>query len=339
MTKKLSPRWVSAVVAAGALMTAGSALAMSDTHTYKFDFRNKSGTVLGNDRVAYSSNGSGGEKTVTVSAWRVEGRPVGNINGASSPNQNTEVSEFIEQFNGSGIGVEQWDASVGPDSGPFSQVSNEDPPWHGVDNNPENCTPDSGQPSSYCDASGSFERSYSGEEFLVFDFGETDDGEDYLVNLHSFEWGYARELNDDGDFDNWADTTILSGGGVTSLDNLVDNRVTSTQGGFDLVSHLSNVQEDVETTVSTSTYARYWAVSTLLLSELTPSDHFNKKWFDAGKLEALTVKFKKPEPPPPGEIPVPATIALFMLGMAYLRKPKARNEALEAESQSVTAIA
>ncbi len=138
MIKKLSPRKVAVVVAASACLSAGSAFATSDPHTYKFDFRWNSGTVLNNDRVEYTgNNGSGGSKTVEVSAWRIENLLTNSgIHGVTSPNVNTEVSEFIQQFNSSGIGVAQWDSSRGPESGPWTPESIENPPWHGVDNNP-----------------------------------------------------------------------------------------------------------------------------------------------------------------------------------------------------------
>ncbi|GAB5415442.1 MAG: hypothetical protein Cons2KO_30450 [Congregibacter sp.] len=303
-------------------------LAANDPHTYTFNFNtdldvDDGGHLdyhtgwLNGPTTFWGSNGEGGKISVDVSAWRTE-----------KNHKNTEVSDDMYRWE-SGLGVNQ------PDSLKHGSIvkSTEGSPWHGVDNNPYNC---SASYSGWCDTSGSVRRAYTGEEFLIFDFGEDEDGNDNLVNFHSFLFGYAREEKVSGSsrLNTWADATLLRGTGGADYDlatALKNNKATSAAGGFELVGNYEDVPDaklgprdgygsSIDSSLQKtpdSGYSRYWGVGTLLTSLLTHPNSFDHL-FEGAKLAQITVKTKKPEPP--GEVPVPTTLALFLIGAAYLAR-------------------
>jgi hypothetical protein len=336
MNERFLTRVVGASLGFALLLGPMGAFATTDPHTYTFNFNTKldvdhpAGNELDyttgglNGRTVFF--GSNGSDTIsaTVSAWRVE-----------TDGTNTEVSEYLYKWS-NGLGVKQADAERDPDyqspSNPGPQdpydYSYENEPWHSVDNNPNNCS--AGSDTSWvCDSTPATTSKYTGEEFLVFDFGETD-GEDNLVSMHSFLFGYAKEATDTAHvFDDHADATVLIGSNVDNLGDLENNAVTSAAAGFSLVSNYANVkQADLHGSHPTANaqevqagYSRYWAASTLLTSLANPHK-FNFDWFDAAKLAQITVKTQKSDPQPPGgggDVPVPATLSLLLLGGTMLR--------------------
>ena len=326
MKKMLRSGFVLLAAFGAGLVTCG-ALAASDPHTYTFSFNTATdiddGSVLdyhtgglNGPTAFFGTNGNGGLVEATVSAWRI-----------NTDLTNTDVSEYIERWS-SGLGVEQPDSVRNGNS----VVSYENEPWHGVDNNPSNCR---ARYSSYCDTSGSVERAYTGEEFLVFDFGTDDEGKDLEVSLHSFLFGYAAEKSATSGFDAWADATVLRGVGGPGYDlnsSLSGNKATSAAGGFSLVGNYENVPDanlgdstsianDAQTTPG-SGYSRYWAIGTLLTNLLDTPNSFDHL-FEGAKLAQITVKTRKPSETPPGETPVPATVLLLAAGFLCMRKQRA----------------
>ncbi|MEM1144960.1 MAG: hypothetical protein AAGI88_20435 [Pseudomonadota bacterium] len=296
-------------------LCAAHSYAVIDEDTYEFHLTGPSTTTGGGMLQFNGSNGMGGTKGVTVSAWRIENISVSSAvtDGATSGSSNTDVSGNIVKF-GDGLGIEQNDGTAVFSDGSV-EISEENVPWHGVDNNPENCENRFGA----CDPSYGDDTFYTGEEFFVFDFGEDAAGNDHKVSLHSFEFGYAREQRSGGGFRNRADATVLSGTGGSSYDlvSALSNNSVLGGGGFELVGNYNNVSQGSEQLVSGG-YSRYWAVSTLLMSLLTNPAHFDHL-YEGAKLRKLVVKTLT-TPPPSARVPLPASALLLGAGLLVLNR-------------------
>ena len=309
------------IASCAALLCVSGAYATTTSSTYTF---NTNEITDGSGSLNYStgwyngrasitgSDGGTGRISATVSAWQL------NDSGVA-----TEISDYLYGWD-LGFGVAQPDSTN--NGAPYST---EDAPWHAVDNNPDDCSTGSST-HYYCDNAGAMQGAFTGEEFLLFDFGP-----DHEVELDSFLFGYARENGSAR-----ADATVMrsgSGGDQTGLNIAYDDGNSTLNIGFELVGNYDDVADaDLSSTSSIQNSAqsvdgsgtsRFWAVSTLLtnLPLLSIDDNAH---FDAAKLAQIVVTKTTTthNPPPPTGVSAPATallLAAWFLGGSPRRRARA----------------
>lgn len=167
------------------------------------------------------------------------------------------------------------------------------------------------------------------DEFIALEFEKA-------VSLKEFAFGFVNNdwdatlfyLDKDSTDKNSHDNAANSIGGSSYT------TTSFTNSGFKVAVHLdeddfSNQNGEKVADVSAFTggvKAKVWAIGAYLsnIGSLGTNlvNHSGKTGWDGFKLASVTVKHPMKPKDPPGEVPAPATIALFIAGLIFLRRPK-----------------
>ena len=231
--------------------------------------------------------------------------PLNNHNFGNSINLNED---------GINLNVSGWSDTVGPSSSPPEGLEETKLIYYGNSLGMQNADEDAGSPNHSTDSYDPTNNPSWGNDFdaalLSYDAS---------VVLEHVGLAWAKEDYNTSSEANHADISVLAYTGAAPFSGFTssDTWAGILSKGWSVIDNYSNVAAYSYTAVnSAAVSSKYWLISAF--NPVFGNSHWSAH-NDGFKLAGAKTSTGHPPPPPPG-VPAPGTAALFLLGLAVLRK-------------------